>query len=234
MVPAISETIARSSPRRALTRDDLPTFGRPTTASAISSRASEASPVSARQPPADRVLQVVDAGAVLGGHAVDLGKSERPRLGLPFQPLATVDLVRDDDALAAGFADDARRRPVAGQDPRRRIDDEQHEVRLPDRRDGLLADGRGDFFAPLGIVAAGVHEEVVPFVGQPRFRLEDVAGHSGHVVDDRPAAADQPVEEGGLADIRSARDDDSKHVRFLRPRTSPESPSFARRLRAGA
>ena len=99
----------------------------------------------ARQPPADRVLQVVHAGAVLGGHAVDFGKAERPRLGLSFQPLATVDLVRDDDALAAGLADDARRRPVTGQDPGRRIDDEQHEVRLPDRRDGLLAYGRGDF-----------------------------------------------------------------------------------------
>ena len=55
--------------------------------------------------------------------------------------------------------------------------------------------------------AAGVdHGEgaAVPFADA----VDAVAGRAGKVLDDRDALADQPVEEGGLADIGAANDGD--------------------------
>ena len=72
---------------------------------------------------------------------------------------------------------------------------------------GLAGDPLGQA-AGVGVPAPGVHDgegAAVPVgvVGHP------VAGHAGHVLDDRLAAAEDPVDQGGLADVGAA--DDREH-----------------------
>ena len=75
VVPGTSDTIARSWPRSALTRLDLPTFGRPTKAIAAGSSASAAIAASQRAAPASSLFGV---DAVLVG----LGLVDHERLQL--------------------------------------------------------------------------------------------------------------------------------------------------------
>ena len=69
----------------------------------------------------------------------------------------------------------------------------------------------------LVLVAGGVdHPEVEP--EQARLALAPVAGHARPVVDQRQLLADQPVEQGRLADIGPADDRDGGQACAMRPR----------------
>ena len=167
------------------------------------------------QPRPDRLLQVVDPLVVLGGDSVDLRKAELERLALPFPSLLAIDLVRHDDGVAAGLADDPRRGPVARQHAGRGVQDEQHEIRAADRRHSLIADGPGHSRLVLGIEASGVQDREGSAVGKATFGLENVAGHAGQVVHERPAPAHETVEHGGLSDVGPSCDDDPEGLHFF-------------------
>ena len=148
---------------------------------------------------------------------VDFGKAELPSLVFPLLSLPAVDLVRDDESLPSRLADDARGRLVSGKNPRGSVQDEQDEVGPADRLDGLFANGPRDLLPLFRVVPPGVQEPVGAPVGQVGDRLEDVAGHSGQIVDERPAAPEKPVEEDGLADVRPSGDDDPEAWRAHAP-----------------
>ena len=220
VVPATLSTTARSSPASLLSSEDLPTLGLPT----IATRRGPPTPLEGllrrlRQRGQDGVQHVAGAAAVQGGDRVRLAEAEVPqavRLGLGAR---VVDLVGRQDDRLLGLAQDADDGLVGVGDADGRVDDEEHGVGEPDRDLGLGADPLGE--APgVGVPAAGVDDgerAAVPdrVVGDP------VAGHAGHVLDDRLAAADDPVDQGGLADVGPA--DDGQHRSATPVRRSGDS-----------
>ena len=80
--PGMSLTIDRSSRRSRFSSEDLPTFGRPTMATAVSGSGALISAVAAdrRKRCDDLVKQVADAFAVFGGHLDDGLESEAVEL----------------------------------------------------------------------------------------------------------------------------------------------------------
>ena len=135
---------------------------------------------------------------------VRLAQPEVPQpVGLGLGALV-VDLVGGEHDRLVRLAQDLDDRLVGVGDPDRRVDHEQHRVGEPDRDLGLGRDPLGQA-AGVGVPAAGVDDgegAAVPVgvVGDP------VAGHARHVLDDRLAAADDPVDQRGLADVGAADD----------------------------
>ena len=133
VVPGCSETITRSSPSSALSRLDLPTFGRPRIATRIASSPASAGPAARagarRSRRAGRRCRgrgaPRDRDRVAEAEAVEL---ERLRLAA-----GLVDLVRDQEDRLVRAAQDRGELLVAGRDPGPRVDDEEDEVGLGDR-----------------------------------------------------------------------------------------------------
>src|SRR5262249_1326474 len=104
-------------------------------------------------------------------------------------------------------AEDLRYLLVAGRDSRLRIDDEEHEVGLRDRRAGLVGNrprdrrGGGDVDAARGdqpeLGARPFADELLP-----------VGGDAARPVDDRGGRAGQAVDERRLAEVREADNGD--------------------------
>ena len=87
------------------------------------------------------------------------------------------------------------------------VDQEQGDVGVAHRGAGLRAHPPGQGLRVLVLIAGGVdHPEFEP--EQARLALAPVAGHARPVVDERQLLADQPVEQGGLADVGPADDGD--------------------------
>ena len=81
----------------------------------------------------------------------------------------------------------------------------------------LLADALAHRVVAVGIEAAGVDEHVRP-AERPHVGVVPVARDARLVVDDGQRLADEPVEKGALADVRSADDgDDRARVHASRP-----------------
>ena len=152
----------------------------------------------------DGVEQVAGAAAVQRGDDVRLAEPEVPqrvRLGLG---AGVVDLVGGEHDRLLRPAQDLDDGLVGVGDADGRVDDEQHGVGQADRDLGLGGDPLGQA-AGVGVPAAGVDDgeraaRPVGVVGDP------VAGHAGHVLDDRLAAADDPVDQRRLADVGAADD----------------------------
>src|SRR5690606_7955485 len=87
------------------------------------------------------------------------------------------------------------------------VDDEDHRVSGVDRRLGLSADGCGEGLAGGQLPAAGVDEEELPPrpVGE---ELPAITRDTGPLLGDGGTATDDPVDEGGLADVGTADDGD--------------------------
>src|SRR5690606_36121304 len=98
-------------------------------------------------------------------------------------------------------------RPQAGL----RVDDEERDLRVGERRPGLLADRAGERVEVLEVDAAGVDELEAAAVPLARD-LVAVARDPGALVDDRGARAGEPVDERALADVRVADDRDLQHA----------------------
>ena len=133
VVPGVSLTIDRSSCSSRLSSDDLPTLGRPTMATAVSSRLRRARRAGAGQPRDDLVEQVADAFAVLGR---DLDDRLEPEL-VELDARAAGPLVV---GLVDGDQDRHGRRPqrggnllVARDEPFAAIHDEHNDVRRFER-----------------------------------------------------------------------------------------------------
>ena len=122
VVPATSLTSTRSSRTRRFTSDDLPTFGRPTIATARSARSpggpashpAGRGPAPARQPRHDGVEQIADPEAVLGSDRHDRRDGQPMELLDALLRPAVVDLVHRQHDRTAGAADVRRYLLVRG------------------------------------------------------------------------------------------------------------------------
>ena len=105
VVPATSETITRSRPRNALTSEDLPTFGRPMTASRTTSSSSRRL-VAVGEQLDEPVEQVARAEPLGGGDGQRLAEPEAVEVVGERQVARAVDLVRGDDDRHVAAAQD--------------------------------------------------------------------------------------------------------------------------------
>src|SRR5579884_2217742 len=224
VVPGRASTITRSSPRSALTSEDLPTFGRPRNATRSGSAASASAPggaptlgrtatISSRSSPTPRPwvaeaerVELVGLGSLGGG----------------------IDLVRHEQHRPAPRAEQPGDLPVLRGEPRARVDHEQHDVGLVDRPLRLPADQAGERLAGARHQPAGVDERELPARPLAR-RFEPVAGDARGVLDDRGPPRDQAVEERGLADVGPSDDRDDR----ASPAAHRLTAALRRRLRGG-
>ena len=263
--------MTRSSPRSALSRLDLPTFGRPTNAIAAGSCSDSAAIAASqraasgstaveidvgldvvtvglvgigvahdirfeppggdligpgvgldlarlagelllalgRQRPDDRIEQVAGPAPVGRGDRVGLVPAEGVELG-PFElALLVVGLVDRDDDRGLGAAQDVGRLLVGRGQPDDGVHHQHDDVRLRDGQPGLVLDGGLDQVVGVELEAARVDQDEAPSVPLG-VAVEAIAGRVGAILDDGRAAADDPVEERALADVRPADDGDDR------------------------
>ena len=205
VVPATSVTITRSSPSSRFTSDDLPTFGRPISASRVAALAG--------------VLSRPPAGARRSGRAgrrcrgpgwrtPAAGRRARGRRTRCAPGLAgVVDLVRRHDHGHAATAQLSRELGVARAQPGARVHDEQREVGVLERRQRLAADLLGHLVLAGEVHAARVDQREADSV-PVGVDLLAVARDARLLVHHGLARAGEPVHERRLADVRIADDRD--------------------------
>ena len=198
----------RSSPSRRFTSVDLPTFGRPTTATrGPSSSASASISGSDGELREDRVHQRRDALAVRGGDRVRRAEPEFVELRGRDRGVQPLGLVRDEpDARARlpqlpGDPAILRRHALA------RVGEEDDRVGLGDRRRRLLRHLAEQSVSRHRLEPAGIDDVVRP-VPEPAVAVVPVAREAGGVGDERVPRPRQAVEESRLADVGPADDDD--------------------------
>ncbi len=216
VMPASGPVNSRSSPSRRLISVDLPVLGRPTMAMRIGCRSGAASAcvvVDFRrrlgQRRTQRVVKVGQALAMLGADRDRFAEAER--IGFERARLAGAALafVGDEDRGLARLAHQIGEGAIGRRRAGARIDEKQHGIRLRHRRRGLRLHSPREAFA-LGIFEAGGIDHLERKIAEPGFALPPVARHARLVVDQRQAAADQPVEQRRFADIRPADNGDSE------------------------
>ena len=157
----------------------------------------------------DGVEHVARAAAVHRGDRPRLAESEVPEtVGLGLHALV-VDLVGGQHDRLAGGAQDLDHGLVGVGDADGGVDDEQHRVGQVDRDLGLGADRLGQA-AGVRVPAAGVDDREGAAV-PGGVVVDPVTGDAGDVLHDGLAAADDPVDQGGLADVRAADDREHRH-----------------------
>ncbi len=153
------------------------------------------------------VIELAQALAVLGRESDRLAKAETERLIDARLARGALRFVGDDDDRLAGAAHGLREMPVGGGEAGARVDHEQDRVAIHERRFRLRAHAPGERLRIALLETRGV-DDGEREIGEPRFALAAVAGDAGLVVDQRKLAADQPIEQSRLADIRPADDRD--------------------------
>ncbi len=177
-----------------------------------------------------RVVEFAQALAMLGGERDRLAKAETEHLvdaGLPGRAFR---LVGDEDDRLVGAAHRLREMLVGVGEPGARVDHEQDRVAIDERRFRLRAHAPGERFR-IALFKTGGVDDGEGEVRDPAFALAAVARDARLVVDERQPAADQPVEQRRLADIRPADDRDfGAHVvparRRRRRSISPRADRF--------
>ena len=149
------------------------------------------------------VEQVAAAPAVQPADRVRLAQAERPQFGGVGLAALVVDLGDGEHDRTPGAAQGARDDQVGLGGAGAAVDDEQHEV---GGGDGALGLRRHHRLQPAGVrlPAAGV-DEGEPAPAPQRVVGDPVAGDPGNVLHDRLAAAEDPVDQRRLADVRPAR-----------------------------
>ena len=202
VVPATESTTLRSVPVSRFSRLDLPTFGRPTSATRRGPPSRLAVRGGVGQLGQDRIEQIAGAAAVQAADRVRLPQPERPGLGRIGLAALVVDLGHRQDDRTLGPAQRPGHHQVGLGRAGAGVDDEQHQVGGGHRLLGLPRHHRlqsGGIRFP----AAGVDQgepPAAPFgvVGDP------VPGHPGDVLHHRFASAEDPVHQGRLADVGPA------------------------------
>src|SRR3954452_23899853 len=173
----------------------------------------------------DPVEEVARAEALGGRDRQRLAEAERVELGGGRDVGGGVGLVgRDDHRAAAPAAQQVGELLVARAQAAAGVDDEHRDLRVGERRLGLLADRARDRVGIEEVHAARVDEREAPAVPLARD-LVAVAGDARALVHDRGPRAGQSVDERRLADVRIA-DDRDLHPRTratIRPTTSSTS-----------
>ena len=154
VVPGMSCTMERSSPRSRLKRVDLPTLGRPmmatlgvpgATPSTPAPAGAAATRLVARRPrragPGSKahhlVEQVAGPAAVQGAHREGIAQAERDELPRRRLPVGVVDLVDDEAHRRPGPPDHLGRRQVLLGDADGDVDHHEHDVGLGEGPLGL-------------------------------------------------------------------------------------------------
>ena len=146
---------------------------------------------------------------MLGRDAQRLAQAQRPaldRAGLAGPPLG---LVGDKDDVAGAPAQDVGEVFVGRGDARAGVDHEQADIGLIDRAFGQAAHPALQAVI-LGHLEPGRIDHHKAQIAQPPGPFAQVARDAGPVIDQREALAHQPVEQGGLADIRPPDDGEGK------------------------
>ena len=228
VVPAVASTTERFSPVSWLSRLDLPTFGLPTSATR---RGPPSRSTSSRgevgQHVEHGVEQVARAATVQARHRVRLAEAEAPQRGDLLEAARVVDLRGAQQHRPVRAAQHAGRGLVDRGRADLAVDDQQDRVGGAHRGLGLRGDG-GLHALGVGDPAAGVQQCEPPAVPQ-RVVGDAVAGHAGHVLHDRLAAAEDAVDQRRLADVRAP--DDGEH-RLGRPSACVETGVVQHRPRA--
>ena len=205
--PATSETITRSRPRKAFTSEDLPTFGRPMTASRTRSSSSAVDRLVGRKQLDEPVEQVAGAEALRGRDGHRVAEPEPVEVVREREVARRVDLVRDEHdghvAAAQEVGDLLVARPHAGT----RVDDEHRDLRVGQRGARLVLDRDGERVLVVEVHAAGVDQrERAPVpVG---LELLAVARDARALVHDRLARLGEAVHQRRLAHVGVADDGD--------------------------
>ena len=129
------------------------------------------------------------------------------RLGKPLRAGAALALVGDQDHLGRALAQPAREALVERQDAGASVDQEQDDVGTLDGALGEAPHARLERLAAGGFPTRGVEQQEGE-IAQLRRLLANVARDARRIVDDGAAAADQPVEQRGLADVGTTDDGD--------------------------
>ena len=147
---------------RALNSVDLPTFGRPT--SATRSGPSSSRPRGRRLVVAgvegcdDRVEEVAGAPAVQGAHRDRLAEPEGANSQIARSAVSSSTLFTTSRTGRPAALDEPRRREVLLGHPDGDVDHEQHEVGAVERAGGLFATTLSSSVVPAGQPAAGVDD----------------------------------------------------------------------------
>ena len=161
-----------------------------------------------------QVEQVTAAAPVQRADRRGLAEPERPQRGDLGLGLGVVDLVGRDHDRLAGPAQHVGHRLVRVSHADGGVHDEQHRVGGVHRDPGLAGDLGGQALGALdrGFPAAGVDQRELPAVPQ-RVVGDPVPGHAGDVLYYRLPAAENPVDQRGLAHVGPADDGDDRNGR---------------------
>ena len=141
---------------------------------------------------------------MLGGNRDRVAEAEVEGFVSAVAPGRPFRLVGDEDHRLAGTAHALGEVTIAFGHAGARVDEEQHGVAIGERRLGLGAHAPRQRLAVARLQAGGV-DDGEDEIAEPRFAFAAVAGDAGLVVDQRQLAADQPIEQRRLADVRAAR-----------------------------
>ena len=187
---------------------------------------------------AQGVVEIAHAFVVLGRDRHRVAKAEFIGFEPAFFGQAALALVGNENRRLAGLAGQRGEGAVDRRRAGARVDHEEDRVGLRNRGLGLRPHAAGQTIGRRLFEAGGIdHGEFK--IAEPRLALAAVARHARAVVDQRQAAADQPVEQGRFADIRPADDGDGEaHAVLSLPgnRVRPEftiGPAFGRTRWAG-
>ena len=158
----------------------------------------------------DAVEQVAGASTVKGGDGNRLAQAERVQRGHVGLLTVAVDLVRDHQHRNGRPAEAPSERRILLGDPRLHVHDQQDEVGLGGGAIGLVRHERLDPPSD-ACVAAGIDQGERPIA--PRgLHLDTVAGDTGHLIGDRLAPSEQPVDQRRLADVLPADHRDPRNA----------------------
>ena len=161
-----------------------------------------------RQDVEDGVEDVATPPAVQGRDRPRLAESEVPEGGRVGLGALVVDLVGHEDDRLAGAAQQLDHGLVVVGGADGGIHDEHHDIGEVHGHLRLLGDAQVDARG-VDLPAAGV-DEGEPATGPLPVIGDAVAGHTGHVLDDSLPAAEDAVDEGGLADVRASDHGDDR------------------------
>ena len=176
--------MARSSPRTELSREDLPTLGRPMIARRIASWSSSEAGSCAGKRGDDRVEQIADAAAVDRRNRVDFAQAQPVELGGVHLQARVVGLVDDHEQGLRGGPENVGDLEVRAGHAVGGIDHEEDHIGLRHGDLGLRAHLLRQRIGLVQDDPAGVDDgelDAAPLDGV----VETVAGDAGRVFDDR-------------------------------------------------
>ena len=213
VVPGVSLTMTRSSPRMAFVSIDLPTFGRPTMAmdSAVDGSATRC----LRQHVRDHVHEVADAHAVQRADGDRLAQTELVELDGGLTPELALRLVGDEEHRPVDVSQPVGDVAIGGGQAVLAVDNEEHDLRF---RCGHLYLGSHK----LAVRQRAVHEqpagidETESLAAPLDVSVDAVACRPGGLFDDRFASADDAVEKRRLPDVRPPDERNNRSFRCCR------------------